>query len=147
MIVLIGAEAEGNHNFRIERISVHRLEVFINCEAKLILTARQRCAQWWKDTHATIGVGDTGAERLPIPRALEGDADSARRLAERRIQDVRAERAHAVVSPTSSFSSRSRVILRCSSAATRSSTFGALCKRPRAKANISSALRPVAQTM
>src|SRR5688572_19281980 len=61
--------------------------------------------------------------------ALERHLDPVGRKAQRRVQYVGADRAHAASPCPSNFANRNRVILRCSSAATESSVFGSFLSR------------------
>jgi ATP-binding cassette subfamily B protein len=73
------------------------------------------------------------------PRALRR---AGGRAAAVRVEDMGGKSAH----DASSFSSRMRVMLACSSAAMRSSSSGGLSSRARSNSNISAALFPVAHT-
>lgn len=96
--------------------------------------------------NAASRVGNAFARNYEVAvrrNVFRGHPHALRRYALSRIENVRTDSIHAV----SSFSSRSRVILFCSSAATRISWSGKFAKRDRKIVSISSALFPLADTM
>ena len=145
MVVCIVRDPESDDDLGIEGVALCGGKIFGDRESQLIIAWLERAAHRGKVADAAVGVGDSGAEHFVAAR--ECDANAVRWFAGSGVQHVRAQCAHESVSSTNNFSKRRRVIFRCSSAATRSSTFGELWRRPRASASISSALLPVAHTM
>src|SRR3954465_2692837 len=98
---------------------------------------------------AAFFVGGAAADRRPLAglAQLEDDSYAFRRFAARDWEHVWGDQGIVSGSCSSSLPSRSRVILRCSSAAMRSSSPASCRSRASSSASISAAVLPVAQTM
>src|ERR1041384_672959 len=142
MIVRVARDPDGNRNLLVERFSMCFPEILADLEAQPIRTGREHAADL---LDPPVFIRNAGPERRTVG-ALERHTDSHAGTAKCGIEDMRAERAHESFS-VNSFSSRNRVIFRCSSAATRTSASGSFSNRARAIASISSALLPVAHTI
>src|SRR3954469_24250042 len=99
--------------------------------------------------HAPFFVGGAAADRRPLAglAQLEDDGDAFGRFAARDVEQVCGDHEMVSGSCSSSLVSRSRVILRCSSAAMRSSSPASCRSRVSSSASISAAVLPGAQTM
>lgn len=127
------ADDEGDRRLRIKSVIKIRTDI----EYDFVDARRDRVGH----ARAAIGVGRDGLQqRLAVP---ELHLDPRARPAAGRVEHVRGHSAH----HSTSFHNRSCMILRCSSAATRSSVSASLVSRCQAMASISSPERPVAQTM
>src|SRR5271154_588368 len=92
---------------------------------------------------AAIGIGCSARQLFPVTRLLnfQHHGNACRRAPHRNVEHVGRNVAHEL----SSFSKRSRMIFRISSAATLNSTSGLFARRSRSDCRISSPLFPVAQ--
>src|ERR1051326_237494 len=95
------------------------------------------------DTAVAVGGCRAGIEPSAARLLFQTHAQSGRRQPPRCVQDMRADPAHGSII----LSRRNRVILSCSSAATRNSASGSFGSLDLRIASISSALFPLAQTM
>jgi len=121
-------------------------EIVAGMERQSIDPGFECCAASEQLRNPAIAIGDAFARSHEVSvrrQAFGSYADSLRRLAFGRIENVGADSVHAVIS----FCSRSKVILFCSSAATRISCSAEFDRRDRRIANISSAFFPLAHTM
>ena len=138
------AYQEAHCNLRIKVVLV--FEIIANIKRQSIDSGFQGGAagQQLRDTAIIVRDAFTRSYKLSAGRHMLGShPDSLCRSTPRRIEDVRADPAHAV----SSLSNRKRMILFCSSAAARISCSGVFGRRDRKIASISWAVFPVAQTM
>src|SRR6266849_1986482 len=140
------AHRKNDHDFAIESFSPLRRKVGPRLEDQSISTCLQGKTVRQKGGGSAIRIGGSLAN---LPPGAGGPFDfkpyhhATSRASSRGIENVCSNRAHSL----SSFSNLSRVIFRCSSAATRNSVPGSFRKRALRIASISSEVFPVAQTM
>jgi len=140
------ANRKNNDDFAIETFDLSRGEVSSRLEGQTVNTTVQGKAVRQQISGATIRVGCSFANLLPTAVGtfeVQPHPHAAGRTAARSIENMCSDCAHWL----SSFSNLSRVIFRCSAAATDSSVPGSFCNRLFRIASISSEVLPVAQTM
>ena len=140
------ANRKNNHNFTIETFDLLRGKVSSRLEGQTINASVQGKTVRQQISGAAIRVGCSFANLLPGTIGtfeFQPHPHAIRRTPARRIENMCGNCAHWV----SSFSNLSRVIFRCSSAATDSSAAASFRNRVFKIASISSEDLPVAQTM
>lgn len=141
-------DLERDRDLGMERGRALRAEIVAGSEREAVETGIEPRARLDEVAHAAIVVRDAVAERGPAALGaldLEPHGHASRREPGLEIEHVSGDPAHS--DAFSSFSSLSRVIFICSSAAVPISYSGGLGIRARSRASIWSALFPVAQTM
>src|SRR5688572_17587537 len=137
------ADDEVDRDVYVERFAPASAEVAADVERELIVARAGVRALWHQRRHPAVVIGGATKHvdpRLTVPPA-QPHGNARGRAADRNVQHVSGN-CH-----PNTLSSRRRVILRCSAAATCSSVAGSLFMRSRSIASISGALRPEAHTM